>query len=130
MKKYYFTTFLLLVMINGYTQKTQKDYSEAFKLIEIWLDAQKDFEQLPGITAIAVEVQSLILRKISVSWHRKITQSHKGLPALSKKLIPKTQVKKNRFVWLNQLVHHHNSDSRAKCLEDQYDKRHRKTHHS
>ncbi|MAU64224.1 MAG: hypothetical protein CMC38_07805 [Flavobacteriaceae bacterium] len=30
----------------------EKDYSEAFQLIEYWLDAQKDYENLPGLTAM------------------------------------------------------------------------------
>ena len=31
---------------------SDKDYSEAFQLIEYWLDAQKDYENLPGLTAM------------------------------------------------------------------------------
>lgn len=33
---------------------------EAFRLIEVWLDAQKDYEKLPGISAIAVHDQEVI----------------------------------------------------------------------
>ncbi len=33
---------------------------EAFTLIEVWLDAQKDYENLPGISAIAVQDQEVI----------------------------------------------------------------------
>ena len=31
---------------------SDRDYSEAFQLIEYWLDAQKDYENLPGLTAM------------------------------------------------------------------------------
>ena len=47
-------------MTYAYSQKDKKDYTEAFKLIEVWLDAQKDFEYLPGITAIVVEDQEIL----------------------------------------------------------------------
>lgn len=57
MKSLYFTAILLFSIITGFSQNQKKDYSEAFKLIEVWLDAQKDFEQLPGITAIVIKDQ-------------------------------------------------------------------------
>jgi len=44
----------------GYALEGKKDYSEAFKLVEAWLDAQKDYEQLPGITAVVVEDQQVL----------------------------------------------------------------------
>ena len=31
---------------------SKKDYSEAFQLIDYWLNSQKDYENLPGITAV------------------------------------------------------------------------------
>jgi CubicO group peptidase (beta-lactamase class C family) len=60
MKRIYFTTILFLSLITGFSQSQEKDYTEAFKLIEVWLDAQKDFEQLPGITAIIVKDQEVL----------------------------------------------------------------------
>jgi CubicO group peptidase (beta-lactamase class C family) len=36
------------------------DYRDAFTLIEVWLDAQKDFDKLPGISAIIVDDQDVI----------------------------------------------------------------------
>ena len=61
MKKY----FLLLILII-YSCDTQqesvkkiqfqdKEYSEAFQLIEYWIDAQKDYEKLPGLTAVITD---------------------------------------------------------------------------
>lgn len=38
----------------------QKDYEEAFKLIEVWLDAQKDYEKLPGISVAVVKDQEVM----------------------------------------------------------------------
>jgi len=60
MKRIYTTLLLSLLMIATYAQPEKKDYSEAFKLIEVWLEAQKDFEQFPGITAIAIEDQNVL----------------------------------------------------------------------
>lgn len=60
MRKYYLSTLLLFIMINGYSQKDEKDYTEAFNLVEVWLEAQKDFEHLPGITAIVVKDQEIL----------------------------------------------------------------------
>lgn len=36
-------------------QFNEHDYSEAYQLIEYWLEAQKDYEKLPGITAIITD---------------------------------------------------------------------------
>lgn len=41
------------------SQNEEKDYSEAFELIDVWLEAQKDFEKLPGITAVMVKDQDI-----------------------------------------------------------------------
>jgi len=57
MKRFYFTAVLSLSIIVGIAQNQIKNYSEAFELFEVWLDAQKDFEQLPGITAIVIKDQ-------------------------------------------------------------------------
>lgn len=60
MKKIYLVVFLSLLIVTAYSKEDKKDYSEAFKLVEVWLDAQKDYEQLPGITAIVVEDQEVL----------------------------------------------------------------------
>jgi CubicO group peptidase (beta-lactamase class C family) len=57
---YYFLLALSVCTINGTAQETKKDYSEAYTLIEVWLDAQKDYEKLPGITASVVEDQEIV----------------------------------------------------------------------
>ena len=60
MKKYYFTLFLFLLISIAYSQENKKDYSEAFKLVEVWLEAQKDFDNLPGLTAIVIDDQEVL----------------------------------------------------------------------
>jgi CubicO group peptidase (beta-lactamase class C family) len=41
-------------------QDTQADYSEAFHLIEVWLDAQRDYDRVPGMSVIAVDDQEVL----------------------------------------------------------------------
>lgn len=60
MKKYSFTLLLSLLFFTLYAQESQKDYSEAFKLVEIWLEAQRDFDNLPGLSAIVIEDQEVL----------------------------------------------------------------------
>ncbi|MCK4746034.1 MAG: beta-lactamase family protein, partial [Bacteroidales bacterium] len=60
MKKICFIATFFLLISAVYSQDKKKDYSEAFQLIEIWLDAQKDYDQLPGISAVVVEDQEVL----------------------------------------------------------------------
>ncbi len=41
----------------------QTDYSEAFRLIDLWLDAQRDYERLPGMSVAVVEDQEVIFAR-------------------------------------------------------------------
>lgn len=57
------TTMLLCFLIStlfGNAQEPKKNYEEAFKLIEVWLEAQKDFENIPGMVAMVVEDQEIL----------------------------------------------------------------------
>lgn len=60
MKRVYLTFCLSLLISIAYSQENKKDYSEAFKLVEVWLEAQKDFDNLPSLTAIVVEDQEVL----------------------------------------------------------------------
>lgn len=60
MKRIHLILFLSLLLLGVYSQDKEKNYSEAFKLIEVWLDAQKDFDQLPGLSAAVVDDQELL----------------------------------------------------------------------
>ena len=42
------------------SEKKDKDYTEAIQLIEAWLEAQNDYENLPGISAAIVKDQETI----------------------------------------------------------------------
>ena len=46
-----------------YSQNEEKNYNDAFKLIEVWLNAQKDFENIPSITAMVLKDQNVLWSK-------------------------------------------------------------------
>lgn len=52
-----------MTMIISNAQNNKKNYNDAFKLIEVWLEAQKDFENIPSITAMVVKDQDIIWSK-------------------------------------------------------------------
>ncbi len=49
---------IMLPPISG--QEEKKDYGDAIQLIEIWLDAEKDYNQYPGLSAAIVKDQDII----------------------------------------------------------------------
>ena len=51
---------LCTVLVHATAQEAEKNYDEAFALIEVWLDAQRDYERLPGMSAIVVEDQEVL----------------------------------------------------------------------
>ena len=52
MKSFLLIASLALLQIFASAQEENKNYSEAFTIIEVWLDAQKDFDQLPCLLPI------------------------------------------------------------------------------
>ena len=50
----------LFFAITGFSQENIKDYSEAFKLAGVWLEAQKDYENLPGISYAVIKDQQTL----------------------------------------------------------------------
>jgi len=60
MKKIYLVIVLPLFIFKANAQDDNKDYSEAFALVEVWLEAQKDYEHLPGLSAIVVQDQEVV----------------------------------------------------------------------
>ncbi len=60
MKNLSIVILITFLPLSVFAQESEKDYSEAFKLIEVWLDAQKDYDMLPGISASAVKGDEVI----------------------------------------------------------------------
>lgn len=60
MKKLIIILMLISSAFFAFAQESKQDYSDAFKIIEVWLEAQKDFDRLPGISAIIVDDQDVI----------------------------------------------------------------------
>lgn len=72
MRKKYLWVFLIFLFLFSvatrlpYAQeKTQAkvDYSEALRLIDVWLEAQRDYERLPGMSVAIVENQEVIFAR-------------------------------------------------------------------
>jgi len=67
-KKYFWPFLILLLLFFSATRlpyaqektQTRADYSEALRLINVWLEAQRDYEQLPGMSAAIVDNQEVI----------------------------------------------------------------------
>ena len=49
----------ILLLLPGFSQEYSK-LDDAFRLMEVWLDAQKDFERLPGIAVAVVNDQEIL----------------------------------------------------------------------
>lgn len=60
MKNFSIALLKTLMPLYVFAQKSEEDYCEAFNLIEIWMDAQKDYDMLPGISASAVKGDEVI----------------------------------------------------------------------
>lgn len=55
--------FLLFVGQVLKSQAPSTDYTDAFRLIETWMDAQKDYQHLPSVSAAIVKDQDIIWSK-------------------------------------------------------------------
>lgn len=74
-RKYFSIFFLLLLLCSGMPhlflaqeqkqiqEQSRAHYAEAFRLIDIWLEAQCDYENLPGMSVAVVEDQDIIFAK-------------------------------------------------------------------
>lgn len=60
MKNHLIWILFILLVTPVYSQDNNTDYTDAFRIIEAWLDAQRDYEQLPGISAVVVEDQHIL----------------------------------------------------------------------
>lgn len=55
-------SFLILFCLPG-TAQTKTNYADALRIVDLWLEAQKDFERLPGISVAIVNDQDIIFKK-------------------------------------------------------------------
>jgi CubicO group peptidase (beta-lactamase class C family) len=60
MKNFILISLFFIFSINTFSQNGEKNYEEAYKLIAVWLEAQKDFERLPGISVAIVKDQDIL----------------------------------------------------------------------
>lgn len=63
MKKIVFALALGLCGLAGMSQTSKPDYSDALRIVDLWLEAQKDFDRLPGISVAIVHNQDIIFKK-------------------------------------------------------------------
>ncbi len=63
MKLTLLSVILLLGFLVGHSQEKQTDYKDAFNLIDKWMEAQQDYQDLPGITASIVKDQEILWSK-------------------------------------------------------------------
>ena len=54
--------FSMLALIASliHAQEDEKDYSDAIKIVETWLEAEKDFNNYPGISAAVIDNQKVL----------------------------------------------------------------------
>jgi len=60
MKRILIILVIISLAFTACAEEKTPDHSDAFRLIEVWLEAQKDFEKLPGISAIIVDDQKTL----------------------------------------------------------------------
>ena len=58
---FFFMTFLSFTVANSQTK--QPDYKEVLNIIDAWLNAERDFDKLPGISVAIVNDQEIIFQK-------------------------------------------------------------------
>jgi CubicO group peptidase (beta-lactamase class C family) len=58
--------FFFIIFLSGtaaHAQAKETDYKEALRIIDVWLNAQRDFDRLPGISVAIVKDQNIIFSK-------------------------------------------------------------------
>ena len=63
MKHVLFFFISLLICIAATSQTKETDYKEALNIIDAWLNGQRDFDKLPGISVAIVNDQNIIFSK-------------------------------------------------------------------
>lgn len=60
MKHFFLLLFLSLGILTVNAQKEDSKNKDMYKIIDVWLDAQKDYEKLPAITVAVIEDQDIV----------------------------------------------------------------------
>lgn len=55
--------FCLVQQLNAQTQPPTTDYTDAFRLIDTWVEAQRDYKDIPSVSVAVVKDQETIWRK-------------------------------------------------------------------
>lgn len=63
MRQFKITIILVLLWFQSFGQTKKPDYSDMLQVIDLWLDAQRDFDKLPGISVAIVQDQDIIFKK-------------------------------------------------------------------
>ena len=58
-----FFIFFILIFYSASSQIATVNYKEPLRMIDAWLDAQRDFDKLPGISVAIVNDQEIIFSK-------------------------------------------------------------------
>jgi hypothetical protein len=70
MKKTVLLGLIMIISLPVFGQnetKEKQNYDEAIALVDVWLDAMQRFDELPGISAIALEDQEVIWEGRSIN---------------------------------------------------------------
>ena len=63
MRRFIFITIISLLCLHSFSQSKKTEYDDMINLIDLWLDAQRDFEKLPGLSVAIVHDQDIIFKK-------------------------------------------------------------------
>src|SRR6266567_297790 len=63
MKYLIFVFIAFLSCTAASSQSKEIDYKEALRVIDVWLNAQRDFDKLPGVSVAIVNDQDIIFSK-------------------------------------------------------------------
>lgn len=63
MRPFTVIAILAVLCLQTTAQPKKTDYSEVLSIVDLWLDAQKDFDKLPGISVAIVHDQDIIFKK-------------------------------------------------------------------
>ena len=63
MRKAFALVIPVLLCLHSISQTPKPDYTDMLRVIDLWLEAQKDFDHLPGLSVAIVQDQQVIFSK-------------------------------------------------------------------